>query len=436
MITLPPKYAYLEMHSELEYALDAIQKTNDNLFICGAAGTGKSELIKLCSDKSVYNHNTIVCCPTGIAAVNASTEGVKASTIHSVFKLPPLSIIPASRLTAHDNLREMFNALHTLIIDEISMVNSDLLTKVVYLLNEYRQCKPVRFIVFGDPSQLAPIIKEKDEGEYLDDQYGGRFFFHAEIFKTMRVIPMTKIFRQQDPAFKDVLNRMRMNNLTDDDFAYLNTRVTDVDDFREGGDFVHIAMTNKTVDRINNAEVASNKNMLTRYIGDASNYPENELPVPLYLELKLDTQVMIVANDLNGGYYNGQLGRIVELGSDYAVVHSNGTNYRIGMYTWQRYTFSYDRSIGSIEAKVMGNYTQLPIKIAYAITSHKAQGLTLERVYVDFERGTFSSGQAYTALSRCKTLEGTGLARRIRSKDIKLSPVIRRFYKRNHIWVD
>jgi ATP-dependent DNA helicase PIF1 len=429
---LPEKYAFIEMHDELEQVLDAIVNTRENLCILGAAGCGKSLTIKLLSDKAVYNHETIVACPTGIAAINASSEGVRAQTLHSLFKLPPLGVIPVDKLNVHDFYKEMFNALDTLIIDEISMVNSDMLTKVDFLLKQYRNGRPVRYIVFGDLSQLAPVVSTPEEKTYLNDAYGSRFFFDTDIYKTMRLIQLTKIFRQKDPVFKEVLNKIRFKTQSEEDLQYLNTRVVDVEEFRSKS-FVYIALTNATVNMINNRELYLNSNPTVSYHGEAKYYKDSDKLVPQKLDLKVGTQVMMVANNHQAGYYNGQLGIIKRLHKDKIIVESDNVEYEVEPYTWQKYAYQYDRSTKHIQADVIGTYKQFPIKMGYAITSHKAQGLTLERVYLDLEKRTFASGQLYTALSRVTTLEGLGLARKITAKDNMLSPQIRKFYKKYKI---
>ena len=432
-MNLPEKYNYLEMHNEFEQALTLITTTNKNLFITGAAGCGKTELIKLLSDKAVYNHATIVACPTGIAAVNASTEGVRAQTLHSLFKLPPMGIIPVDKLRVFEDKTEMFKNLHTLIIDEVSMVNSDLLTKIVFLLNQYRNGKPIRYIVFGDLSQLAPIVSSQAEQSYLNDTYGSRFFFNTDLFKTMQVVQLTKIFRQKDPEFKAVLNRIRFKQQTLADMHYLNCRTMDIDDFKNEKPFIYIALTNRTVNEINTREVAVNSNKSYFYHGINNYYPVKDTPVPEILELKKDVQIMLTANNYKTGYFNGQLGTIVRLEKNTIWVESNDETFTVDPFTWQKYKYEYDASSKSIVVKTVGNYTQFPVKIGYAITSHKAQGLTLERVYLDLERGTFASGQLYTALSRVRSIEGLGLARSITNRDNKLSAQIKKFYKKHKI---
>jgi ATP-dependent DNA helicase PIF1 len=392
--------------------------------------SGKTEFIKLCSDKRVYNHNTIVCTPTGVSAVNASTEGVRATTIHSLFKLPPLSIIPPENLIAHGNLRDVFANLHTLIIDEVSMVNSDLLAKVVYLLNEYRRGNPVRIILIGDPSQLSPIIRSADEKDYIEDIYGSEFFFHSDIFSSMKIMHFTKIFRQKDTDFTDVLSRFRLHKATDDDFEYINSRVADISTFKKGGDFVYVALTNKTVNDINTRELVENTNPCHRYYGMNTYFPAHEIPVPEVLELKKGAQVMVCANNHMVGYYNGLIGHVKELHKNDVVIQSAHGEFTITPNKWSHYKYSYEESTKKITADISGSYTQLPLKIAYALTSHKTQGLTLDRMYVDLERGCFSSGMLYTILSRVRSLDGLGLLRPVHKKDNRLNMHVKKFYRR------
>lgn len=425
-MNLPNKYSFIELNPELEKILNIIQDTNENLCVLGSAGTGKSLTIQLLSDREFYNHNTIVCCPTGISAVNASTENIKAQTIHSLFRLPPMSVIPVDHLKTCDDLHELFVNLHTLIIDEISMVNSDLLTKIVYLLNQYRDGNPVRLIVFGDPSQLAPVVSTEEEQNYLDDVYGSRFFFHSDVFNSMRIVHLNKIYRQSDSGFKEILNRFRMDNATDEDYKTINSRVMDISKF--GNNALYVALTNKTVDRINSRELEKNMNPFRTYYGEVYNF--NPLPVPRELQLKLDVQVMITANNKSVGYYNGLLGRISKFNKDTIDVETEYGTFSIEPYKWSKYGHEYDKSSGQIKAYEVGYYKQFPIKVAYALTAHKTQGLTLEKMYLDLERGTFASGQLYTSLSRVRSIEGLGLARSIHKRDSKISSVIKKFYKK------
>ena len=434
MITLPSKYDFVEMHEELEIALDAVINGTDNLCIIGSAGVGKSLLIKLCSDRQIYNHNTVVVCPTGISAVNASSDGVRATTIHSLFQLPPLSIIPVDKLETKEELLPMFRALHTLIIDEISAVNSDLLSKVIYLLDQYRDNEPVRLILIGDPSQLAPIIASKSEKDYIDDMYGSRFFFHTPKFESINILKLTRIFRQKDTLFSELLTRFRFKVETTEDRSLLNQRVMRVEDFRNNEDFLYIALTNRVVNDINNREMSMNPNKSRTYYGVDSRFG-NTLPVPMSLTLKKNAQVMICVNNKKYGYYNGLLGRVVELKDDVIVVKTDIGTFPVERNTWNKYTHKYDKNTKKIEASSTGEYRQFPIRIAFALTAHKTQGLTLDRVYLDLEKGTFASGMLYTAISRVKTLEGLALARPIRVNDNKLSTVVRKFYKKYKIGV-
>jgi ATP-dependent DNA helicase PIF1 len=432
MIKLPKKFDYIIMHPELEIALDALINTDDNLCIIGEAGCGKTEFIKICSDKQVYNKNVIVATPTGISAVNASSDGVRATTIHSLFQLKPLSIIPPEQLVTHAKLAPIFRNLDCLVIDEISMVNSDLLSKIVYLLKSNRNETLPRIIVIGDPSQLAPIIETPEEQDYINDMYRSRYFFHASIFKSMKILQFSKVFRQKDKEFSTVLGRFRYKKETDADRKYLNSRVMSVEEFRKGGDFVHIALTNRTVNDINSREMSMNPNRSKVYYGRDNNFKDAP-PVEERLVLKVGAQIMLCINNKTQGYYNGMLGRVTKLNPETVEVSTDRGTFLIEPFTWEKYTYKYDKETKKIRAVVTGSFRQLPIRIAYALTSHKCQGLTLDRMYLDLERGTFASGMCYTACSRSRTIEGFGLKRAIKASDNKLSMVIRKFYARHGI---
>ena len=423
------------MHEELEIAFDALLNTDDNLCLIGEAGCGKSLFIKLISDKQVYNKNVVVVCPTGIAAVNASSEGVRATTIHSLFRLPPLSIIPPDKLVKHASLSSVIRNMDVLVIDEISMVNSDLLSKIVYLLKSYRNETLPRIIVIGDPSQLAPIISSPEEQDYINDMYGSKYFFHANIFDSMRILQFNKVFRQKDVEFSTVLSKFRYKKETDADRKYLNNRVMSIDEFRKGGDFVHIALTNKTVNDINSREMSMNPNRERVYYGRSNNFGR-ALPVEERLVLKVGAQVMLCVNNKMRGYYNGLLGRVTKLNPETVEVKTDNGTFLIEPFTWEKYTHKYEKEKKEIKAMVTGSFRQLPLKVAYALTSHKCQGLTLDRMYLDLERGTFSSGQLYTGISRSVSLEGFGLRRPIKASDNKLSMVIKKFYAKHGIGVD
>jgi len=438
MIKLPPEFDYIEMHDKLEKAITVLQNTDKHMCITGMAGSGKTEFIKMCCNKSFYNHSTVVCCPTGVAAVNASSDGIKATTIHSLFRLPAMSIIPINNLSAKEDLIPLFTNLHTLIIDEIGAVNSDLLTKIVYMIRQYTNGVDVRLILIGDPSQLSPIIKTKEEKSYVADTYGSKFFFHATPFIDLdfEIIAFNKVFRQRDTNFVNVLNSFRFNTLTPSDLSYMNTRVMTEAEFRalSPAPFIHIALTNKTVNGINSKEMRLNPTKSRCYYGTSTDFPDEDKAVPNCVELKKGAQVMVCANDHAKGYYNGMLGIVTSMYDSAVVIEVNGKHYTIERYTWQRYTHNYNKDKKEITATSSGEYKQIPLKLGYALTAHKTQGLTLDRAFVNLEKRTFASGMCYTSISRTSSLEGLGLARPIRVSDNKLSFYVKQFYKRNKLF--
>jgi ATP-dependent exoDNAse (exonuclease V) alpha subunit len=403
---------------EYEAAIDYLKSEAGHLFITGRAGTGKSTLLRALPH--MLDEAMVVLAPTGLAAVN-----VGGQTIHSFFGLPP-------RLVGPDDIRRSRNGslmrkLKLLVIDEVSMVRSDLMWAIDQSLrvNRGRSREPfggVRLVMFGDLHQLPPIVQEDEVANHLETRHGGPFFFSiaalAEGAGTQR-LELTEVFRQRDQALLDVLNRIREGDPGEDDLAVLNARVSPIRTLGEGDPFVILTPTNAAANRINAA-------FLNALPGAAKEYPaavtgefsQSAHPTEANLVLKVGAKVILLRNDADRRWVNGTIARLARLEDASVYVEVDGREHEIEPVAWESRRYAYDQGQQAIVETVTGTFKQLPLRLAWALTIHKSQGLTLDKVYIDLGRGTFAHGQAYVALSRCRTLAGLSLARPLRAQDV------------------
>ena len=425
-----------------DFAKDIILNTDTTLFVTGRAGTGKTTLLRYVAESS--QKNTVVVAPTGIAAINAG--GV---TIHSFFKLPfaPFipSVIEAKKLIAGQKMRAEFRSVirsvDMIIIDEVSMLRADILDAIDVVLRHYRNSKfpfgGVQMVFFGDMYQLPPVCVN-DEWFILKDYYSTPYFFSAKVFEKQEIVclELDKIFRQRDEDFVEILNQVRNNNLSKENFNRLNDRYNPNFDLENNQDFVVLTTHNAVSDDINESRLIDIDSKT--FIFDAvikGDFPEYLYPVEQQIVLKKGARVMFTANDhINPErlYYNGKMGTVVELEDNNVFVTCDGEDdpIQVNYETWENNTFSYNRKENSVDVKTIGTFTQLPLRLAWAITIHKSQGLTFQKVAID-AANSFTSGQVYVALSRCTSLDGIVLLSPINSNSIMVDSRIQRFSKNN-----
>ena len=404
-----------EYEAAVRFILDS---ERGNLFVTGRAGTGKSTLLRALRDMiSVPN---VVVAPTGLAAVTAGGQ-----TIHSFFGLPP-KLIQSSDIRRSRNGTVM-RRMQLLIIDEVSMVRSDLMNAIDLSLriNRGRPREPfggVRLLLFGDLHQLPPVVQRGEEAEYLENAHGGPFFFSLGALREgagTSLLELAEVFRQRDAALLDVLNRIREGEVGEQDLETLNARVSPVRTLAEGDPYVILTPTNAAAQRINAAFLdalpGSAKIFEAKVSGE---FNDAASPTDPALPLKPRAKVIMLRNDPDGRWVNGTIGRVARLEDNKAFVDIDGREHEIEPVSWENRRYAYDKDAEKIVETVAGTFKQLPMRLAWALTIHKSQGLTLDKVYIDLGRGTFAHGQAYVALSRCRTLEGLALARPLRASDI------------------
>jgi len=391
-----------------------------HLFVTGRAGTGKSTL--LIGLKALVE-GSVVLAPTGLAAIN-----VGGQTIHSFFGFPP-------RLIRPDDIRRSRNGrlmrrLKFLIIDEVSMVRSDLMWAIDQSLrvNRGRPREPfggVRLALFGDLYQLPPVVNEAEVAGHLEGEFGGPFFFAIASLREgtgTSLIELSQVFRQKDEALLNVLNRIREGDAGADDLAVLNERVDPIRTLSQGEPYVILTPTNDA-GRINAAYLAALPGKPTLYeAATTGEFNRAAQPTEEKLELKSGAKVMLLRNDADRRWVNGTIARISRLEAGRVFIDVDGEEHEIEQVSWEARRYAYDQTAEKIVETVAGTFRQFPVRLAWALTIHKSQGLTLDKVYIDLGRGTFAHGQTYVALSRCRTLAGLALARQLRPSDILFDP--------------
>jgi ATP-dependent DNA helicase PIF1 len=420
-----PSYTITEEH---QTCLEILEKTNQNLFITGKAGTGKSQLIQYFRKNTIKK--VVVLAPTGIAALN-----IRGQTIHSFFGFPPRMIEPkAIRRQGGDRIMD----LDTLIIDEISMVRADLLDGVdrFLRLNGKDQDLPfggIQIVLVGDMYQLPPVVTG-EESEVYSQFYDSPYFFSANSFHLdeFNVVELKTIFRQKELEFVNFLNNVRTGEVTSENIDLINQKVTD--NVLEH-DHVILCTVNKTAQYINEQKLeAINKPEFNYEAVVEDDFPTEDrtLPVDLDLHLKKGAKVLFVRNDPAGRWVNGTLGKVQNLTEDLIEVKIDESKeiVQVDVCEWDNIKYEYDPKSGGLNEKVIGKLKQYPLRLAWAITIHKSQGMTLDRVCLDFSHSPFAHGQTYVALSRCRSLEGLILSRRIWPNDVIVDERIQEFHKR------
>ena len=417
-------------NKELDLAWDFINKTDRNIFLTGKAGTGKTTFLHKIKSTTLKRH--VVVAPTGVAAINA-----KGTTIHSFFQLPFGPILPnKAGDSKNDPLKQrkfnkrkidIIRSLDLLIIDEISMVRADLLDGIDQILRRYKnKLKPfggVQVLMIGDLQQLAPVVKD-GEWNLLRQYYETVYFFSSRVFKESFAISieLLKIYRQQNQKFIDILNEIRNNNISQDSIDELNKKYIPNFEPNDTEGYITLTTHNNQANEINKNKIDKLKTD-SKYFGAIveGDFSEHNYPTQLNLELKEGSQVMFVKNDSDPEkrYFNGKIGRVISLNKNSVVVRCDGDVEDIEATTeiWENITYTIDEKTKKIAENIKGSFQQIPLRLAWAITIHKSQGLTFDKAVIDV-KSSFAHGQTYVALSRCKTLEGIVLRTPIEQQSI------------------
>jgi len=437
---------------EFKTILDILENTRENIFITGKAGTGKSTLLKFFSDTTKKKHAIVA--STGVAALN-----IKGRTIHSFFQFPS-RILDENDIEVRYSKRVIFLNLEILIIDEVSMVRADLMNAIDLSLraNRNRPNEPfggVQIVMIGDLYQLPPVITQKEES-YIRNKYRCGYFFCAPVFKkefNYKCFELTHVFRQNDKDFIDMLNRVRIDKTTFEDFENLNSRlVKDIINFKSGIIFLTTTrsvaknINHKKIDEISDKEhdfqaelTGTLKEKYYKLLQELRLHKINEddfdrkletiFPTDIVLKLKKGAQIMMVKNGGSGRWVNGTLATISKLTKEEIWIKIDDIDYKLEKEKWEDIEYQYDKDTDKLEKQVTGLFIQYPIKLAYAITIHKSQGKTFDKIIIDVGKGAFAHGQIYVALSRCKSLDGISLSKEINETHIIVDPLINKYHK-------
>ena len=431
MNTDTPSQIDLE-NEEMQKALQIIQFTRRSLFLTGKAGTGKSTFMRHIAATIKKKH--IILAPTGIAAINAG-----GSTLHSFFKLPFHPLLPTDKRYSARNIRDtlkyngektkLLREVELIIIDEISMVRADIIDFIDKVLRIYNRNMREPFggkqlLLVGDIYQLEPVIKE-DERQLLRPFYPSCFFFDAHVFREMQLIAveLKKVYRQRDAQFISLLDHIRTSQVSDTDLRLLNARVNAEIGTEEGRLSITLSGRRDTVDYINEKQLNTLPDQPTIFYGHIEGeFPESSLPTPIELEVKTGAQVLFIKNDKERRWVNGTLGTIIGFGDEedgiIYVRTEDGRDFDVEREIWSNVRYTFNEKEQKIEEEEIGSYQQFPLRLAWAITVHKSQGLTFNNVKIDFTGGVFAGGQTYVALSRCTSLQGISLQEPVRRENI------------------
>jgi hypothetical protein len=422
MIKARHKQPSIDLNEQFQHALHIMEDTNKSIFITGRAGTGKSTLL------NYFRHTTkkkvAVLAPTGVAALN-----VKGQTIHSFFGFKPNITTEQIKRVRLSEDRNIYKKLDAIVIDEISMVRADLLDCVDRLLrlngpSADRPFGGLQMIFIGDLYQLPPVTTGTEK-EIFRSLYETPYFYSANVFSSleMEFVELEKIYRQHDDTFIGLLNAIRNNSIAEEGLELLNTRCKP--DFEPPPDefYIYLTTTNALAEEVNNTQLTKLNGTLYTFTGRIEGEFGNEyLPTAVNLQVKGGAQIMMLNNDVEGRWVNGSIGKILDIvpgrNSEHIIIAelADGDVVEVVPYTWEIFRFFAEE--GQLKSEVVGRFKQYPLMLAWAVTIHKSQGKTFDKVIIDIGRGTFAHGQTYVALSRCTTLDGIILKKPILKKHV------------------
>jgi len=438
----------ITLSQEQKRLFEYIESTENNVFVTGRAGTGKSTLLSHLIENT--EKRVAVCAPTGVAALN-----VGGATIHSLFGFP-FGILGTQDIRRHlsRRVRELLSVIDMLVIDEISMVNADMMDAIDTALGIAKGRSKLPFggtqiVMFGDPYQLAPVPGDAEARAHMAENYQSNWFFDAHVWRkdSLERFELSEIFRQKDENFKHILNAIRVGQASQEMLDEINSAGNR---FPGHDDVIRLATINESVNNVNLGRLQRIENPPKRFHaifgeGDQKAFG-NTLPAEPVIELKVGAQVMFIKNDdankrakdgtVLRRWVNGTIGRVVELPSSGGVtVEVEGERFEVGLSTWEKVRYEVDEEFDEVTGKVreilvavpVAEFKQIPLRLAWAVTVHKSQGQTYDEVQIDMGRGAFSPGQTYVALSRVRSLEGLYLTRAIRMNDIMVDQNVVRF---------
>jgi len=416
----------VELSPEQAAVFAAIETTQEHIFVTGRAGTGKSTLLNHLSWQT--SKQVVICAPTGVAALN-----VGGQTIHSLFRLP-IGVIADHEIEQGGDVRKLLNTIDTLVIDEVSMVNADLLDAVDRSLRMARSRRHeafggVQLVLFGDPYQLAPVPGDADERAYFADHYESMWFFDAKVWNEtdLTIYELATVHRQHEAEFRYMLNAVRHGQVTKEIADRLNSTGARTPPSSE---IITLATTNATVNRINAVELAKLPGKPKTARADVTgDFGGRAFPADEELELKLGAQVMFLRNDADQRWVNGSVGIVTKIAQT-VFVEVDGEEHEVQPSTWEKYKYSYSAATKELKKDIVAEFTQFPLRLAWGVTIHKSQGKTYERAIVDLGQRAFAPGQTYVALSRISSLDGLYLSRDLRPSDILVDEDVTRFMSR------